>query len=192
MRCKKDYFVKDAYFHFYNRAINEERMFYQRDDYILLLKKLKSVLKLYPSTFFAYCLMPNHFHFLIRQDGDKPVYKIFNHLFSYYVQRFNIKYNRKGRLFQGKLQHKLIKNEKYLIHLCQYIHYNPMKAELVANLEDWEFSNYLEWIGKRNGTLFGNEILKIYFENGELYKNSIKEFERYMNEREFSDLLIDQ
>ena len=56
MRCKKDYFVNDAYFHFYNRAINEERMFYQRDDYILLLKKLKSVLKLYPSTFFAYCL----------------------------------------------------------------------------------------------------------------------------------------
>jgi len=73
-----------------------------------------------------------------------------------------------------------------------YINYNPLKASLVTNLEDLEFSNYLEWIGKRNGTLFDDELLKIYSENPENYKNSIEDFKRYMKEKEFSDLLIDQ
>ncbi|MEA3476028.1 MAG: transposase [Candidatus Cloacimonadota bacterium] len=191
MRCKTDNFQPGAYFHFYNRAINDERIFHNKEDYILLLKKLKSVTKKIPTTIFAYCLMPNHFHFLIRQDDEIPAYKIFNNLFSYYVQMFNKKYNRKGRLFQGKLQHKLVTNEKYLIYLCQYIHNNPLKANIVKRLEDWEFSNYLEWIGSRNGTLFDNELLQTYFINANNYADSIKEYEQHIKDKEFVDILMD-
>jgi len=191
MRCKKEYFIKNRSFHFYNHAVNGENMFYKRNDYILLLKKLKSILELYPASIFAYCLMPNHFHFLIRQDGDIPAYRIFNNLFSYYVQVFNKLHNRKGRLFRGPLQHKLINNEEYLIYLCQYIHCNPIKAHLVNALKEWEFSNYLEWIGNRNGTLFCDALLKEYFENREHYVNSIHEYERYFKNKEFKEMLID-
>ena len=166
-------------------------MFYKRNDYILLLKKLKSILELYPASIFAYCLMPNHFHFLIRQDGDIPVYRIFNNLFSYYVQVFNKLHNRKGRLFRGPLQHKLINKEEYLIYLCQYIHCNPIKAHLVNDLKEWEFSNYPEWIGNRNGKLFCDALLKEYFENREHYKESIHEYERYLKNKEFKEMLID-
>ena len=191
MRCKKDMFQKGNCFHFYNKAVGSENLFNQREDYLLLLKKLELVIKDYSVSVFAYCLMPNHFHFFLRQDSEKPIYKIFNRIFSYYIQVFNHKYNRKGRLFNGPLQHKIITNEKYLVFLCQYIHLNPLGAGLVENIEDWEFSNYLEWIGKRNEALFNNELLRLYFENSKKYEESIKEFNKIKKEKEFNYLLFD-
>ncbi|MCK4340046.1 MAG: transposase, partial [Candidatus Cloacimonetes bacterium] len=149
MRCPKESFIKDSYFHLYNRTVKPNKLFYKKDDYIWFLKRFKKKIVLYPATVFAYCLMPNHFHFLIRQDSDKPIYKIFNDSLSAYVKHYNYKYKRKGTLFEGHLQHKNVNNEKYLLYLCQYIHFNPKKAGLVDNLEDWKFSNFLEWIGKR-------------------------------------------
>jgi len=191
MRCKKEMFQKGNYFHFYNKAINKENLFNSREDYLILLKKLKEVLQFYPTSVFAYCLMPNHFHFLLRQNAEKPIYKIFNHLFSYYVQVFNLKYKRKGRLFKAPLQHKIITDEKYLSYICQYIHLNPVEAGLVRNIEDWEFSNYLEWVGKRNGTLFCDELLIENFGNSENYENSIKEFEKSKKDAKLLELLFD-
>ncbi len=192
MRCKKEFFIKGRSFHFYNHAVDEEALFYNRDDYLILLRKLKTVLLLHSASIFAYCLMPNHFHFLIRQDNDRPAYKIFNNLFSYYVQVFNKRHNRKGRLFQGPLKHKLINKEEYLIYLCQYIHCNPVKAGIINNIEEWEFSNYLEWTGNRNGTLFCDDLLNEYFENREHYEESIHEYEQYLKEKEFRSYLFDE
>lgn len=191
MRCKQELFQINNCFHFYNRVIGSEKLFKNDDDYIMLLTKFKKVLKEYPASIFAYCLMPNHFHFLMRQDSDKPINKIFNNLFSFYVQNFNKKYNRKGQVFQGKLQHKLITKEKYLIHLCRYIHYNPVKANLVERIENWEFSNYPEWINIRKGSLFNKELRDEYFLSISEYKDSIKDYEKYLNEKEFQNLLFD-
>ena len=67
LRCKSTDYVKGNYFHFYNRAVDGEDLFRERDDYLFLLKKFKGALQVTPGTVFAYCLMPNHFHFLIRQ-----------------------------------------------------------------------------------------------------------------------------
>jgi len=89
------------------------------------------------------------------------------------------------------LQHKRVKKENYIISLCQYIHFNPKKAGLVNNLSDWKYSNYLEWIGKRNGILFNEELLKIYFGSPELYRKQIKYYEKYIKEKEFAELLFD-
>lgn len=226
MRCPKESFIKDSYFHIYNRTLEPNKLFYERDDYIWFLKRFKKKTLLYPATVFAYCLpcvikyiiayvgvifiydlsllvncanllsitrgkLPNHFHFLIRQDSDKPIYKIFNDSLSAYVRHYNYKYKRKGTLFEGHLQHKNVNNEKYLLYLCQYIHFNPKKAGLVDNLEDWKFSNFLEWIGKRNGTLFDDEILKNHYYDSKTYAECITEHEKYLTERLFCELLID-
>ena len=135
--------------------------------------------------------LPNHYHFLIRQDDEKPAYRIFNDVFSSYVKHYNFKYHRRGTLFSGALQHIHIKKENYLIALCQYIHYNPKKAKLVNNLLEWEFSNYPEWIGKRNGKLFNNELLNTYFGSSKDYKKQIEEYEKYVSDKEFVELLLD-
>ena len=191
MRCKQDNFQINQCFHFYNKTIGNDKLFHHRDDYIMLLTKLKKVLEIYPASIFAYCLMPNHFHFLMRQDSERPINKIFNNLFSFYVQNFNKKYKRRGQFFQGKLQHKQIIKEKYLIHLCRYIHFNPVKSNLVKRIENWEFSNYPEWINIRKGSLFNSEIRDEYFLSISDYKDSIEDYEKYLNEKEFQNLLFD-
>ncbi|MCD4795592.1 MAG: hypothetical protein K8R49_00255 [Candidatus Cloacimonetes bacterium] len=171
MRCNKECFQEDTYFHIYNHSLDNLDLFRLNDDYILCQIKVLQKLKLYPASIFAYCLMPNHFHFFIRQDSDKPIYRIFNDVFAGYVQIYNKKYNRKGRLFRNPLQHKIIENDFYALQLCQYIHYNPKKAGLVDDISDWEFSNYQEWVSERTQPLFSNEIMinndlstKDYFE----------------------------
>ena len=192
MRCKQEEFVKDQYFHFYNHAIGDELLFREDEDYIWFLNKFKIVLQKYPASIFAYCLMPNHFHFLIRQDSEKPIYKIFNDLNNPYVKHYNYKYKRVGRLYRDSLQHIRVYKENYLIHLCQYIHYNPVKAGIVNRAENWRYSNFLEWIGARNGDLFDVELLKAYFGDSKDHQNEIQAFEKYIKEKEFTKLLLEK
>ena len=191
MRCKKEEFMKGEYFHLYNRSIDKTLLFKNDEDYQYFLTKIQPKIITYPASVFAYCLMPNHFHFLLRQDNDEPIYKIFNELNNSYVKHYNNKYSRRGHLFQGQLQHKRIKKDNYLISLCQYIHYNPKKAGLVEDLSDWKFSNYLEWVNLRNGMLFNNELRSTYFDSAVMYKKQIKDYEKRMKEKEFSELLFD-
>jgi len=190
MRCKKEEFVKCSYFHIYNRSLDGLQLFLDESDYNYFLKKLIPKTIEFPASVFAYCLMPNHFHFLIRQNSDTPIYRIFNDVNNSYVSHYNFKYKRKGSLYQGDLQHKRIKDDKYLVGICQYIHYNPVKANLVDKPEDWEYSNYLEWIGLRNNRLFDDELLRAYFSDNESYKKQIKEYESYAKEVQLSKILF--
>ena len=192
MRCKKEEFVKDAVFHLYNHAVDDLLLFRIRDDYIYFLNKFKKVLPKYPASIYAYCLMPNHFHFCIKQNSEKPIYRIFNDSFASYALHYNSKYNRNGTLFQGHLQHKKVNQDKYLIQLCKYIHYNPEKAGLVEELSGWEFSNYPEFIGIRNGVLFDRKLLLDYKDDFENYQVTITEYEEYLEDSKFSGLLIEE
>lgn len=188
MRCPKDYFTAGNIFHIYNKAVSNEKLFRDESDYIFFLRRLKESMKKIDVSIIAYCLMPDHFHFLIRQESDNPIYSLFNSMFSSYVQNFNKKHNRKGRIFQSHLQHILVESDQYLIYLCQYIHYNPVKAGLVADAKDWPYSNYLEWIGKRNGKLFNPEFRNEYFNSPQEYRSSIEEHEKYLDDLPFMRL----
>ena len=190
MRCSNNQFQAGNSFHIYNHAIGNENLFRDKSDYILLLQRLKKSLEKTKASIFAYCLMPDHFHFLIRQESEEPVYKLFNSLFSSYVQLVNRKYNRKGRMFQSPLQHIMVDSDQYLLYLCQYIHYNPVKAGLVNDAKDWLYSNYLEWIGKRNGVLFNPELRDSYFNSPDDYIESIKEHEKYLEDLPFLRLVF--
>ena len=176
MRCKKEEFVKGAIFHIYNHSVNEIDLFNERDDYLYFLQKLKNNYSSGEMAIYGYCLMPNHFHFCIKQKGDRPIYDVFNRFNISYTLHFNSKLKRKGKVFANKLQHKKINDDKYLIDICPYIHRNPVKAGLVDFPEDWEFSNYREWIGSRNSELFNNEILINYFDNSSNYKKYVEKF----------------
>ena len=101
----------------------------------------------------AYCLMPNHYHFLLRQETEVPLSKFISLLFNAYVQPVNRQQGRRGTLFERRFKHVWVDLEEYLVHLYRDIHLNPWKAKLVSQLEDWPYSNYLEWIGQRAETL---------------------------------------
>ncbi len=191
MRCKKEEFVEDAVFHLYNHSVESLLLFRNRDDYIYFLNKFKKAIIKYPASIYAYCLMPNHFHFCIKQNSDKQIYRIFNDSFASYALHYNFKYKRKGTLFQGHLQHKKVNHDGYLVQLCKYIHYNPKKADLVTELSEWEFSNYLEFIGIRKGDLFTKKLLVDYKDDFENYKDTITEYEKYLEDSKFREILFD-
>jgi putative transposase len=97
-----------------------------------------------------------------------------------YTKAINKRFSRVGALFQGQFQGKPIKNYEHLLNLCIYIHANPVKDSLVALPEDWEFSNYLEWMGLREGTLVNHEFIKENFGTPEEYKQLVM---NYINTR---------
>ena len=162
MHCKRAEYIEGSIFHFYNRTEKGKLLFRCDGDYLYFLRKIKSNITKYPCEVFAYCLMPNHFHFCLKQNTDKPIYGLFNATMMSYALHYNNKYNLCGHVLEKRLQSKKLNDEKYVIQLCRYIHYNPVKAGLVDKVENWEYSNYPEITGKRNGTLYSSELLLKY------------------------------
>ena len=125
------------------------------NDYLQLLFNIKACLQKFELTMIAYCLMPNHYHFLVRQDGALRAGLLPQHLFNSYAKSYNHRYKHSGTIFEGNYRVKLVDRSDYLLHLCRYIHANPVKDGIAANLTLWPYSNYLEWIEARGtGTVY--------------------------------------
>ena len=169
-------FHKECFNHIYNRGCNKELIFYNDRNYLFLLQKIKSTYKKYGANIIAYCLMPNHYHLLVKQLTDQPLSDWIRNLFNGYTQAINKEQERSGTLFEGRAKHILIDKEEYLIHLVRYIHYNPVATGLVTSPEEWRYSNYLEWIGKRNGSLFDRKFFSIYFNSFDKYQKFMEEY----------------
>ena len=120
--------------------------------------------------------MPNHYHFLLRQDGTEKISAFVQRTFNSYVKAFNKAYLRTGTLFEGPFKSIDIERDNHLTHLCRYIHRNPLEAGLVTNLDDWPYSNYLEWIGKRAATLYDANFVKDQFINSDDYERFVLDY----------------
>ncbi len=87
-------------------------------------------------------------------------------------------YGRNGTMFEGRFKDVHVDKSEYALHLCRYIHRNPIdgKKPLVKNIEGWPYSNYLEWIGKRAGKFVDREFVEAYFETTELYQKFVLDY----------------
>ena len=93
-----------------------------------------------------------------------------------YTKAINKRFSRVGSLFQGQFQAKPIETYSNLLNLCVYIHANPVKDGLVALPEDWIYSNYLEWLGQRNGSLVDREFIQEHFGSPSEYQKLVMEY----------------
>lgn len=177
MPYRGDAFVQGQYYHLYNRGAGKAKIFFNDGNYQYLLRLVKQYCQKHGAIVIAYCLMPNHYHFLLRQATDEPLSKLMQVLFNAYVQALNLQQERTGTLFEGRFKHKCVEKWEYLIVLCRYIHLNPVKARLVARPEDWVYSNYWEWIGLRESVLVDKDFVRDHF-------SSAEEFERFVNDVE--------
>jgi putative transposase len=158
-------FEAQSYYHIYNQGNNSQKIFFEPRNYLLFLKKIRKLPK--PAfTVIAYCLMPNHFHFLVYTDFDpsethkqdqKMSVKI-GSLLSSYTKAINKKHDRTGSLFRAGTKSKQLVYEKdpsksYLSTCFHDIHQNPVRAHLVSQLHDWQYSSYRDYAGYRNGNL---------------------------------------
>ena len=164
-------------YHIFNRGHNKADIFIEPENYIFFLKRLRRYLK--PTarvTILAYCLMPNHYHLLLRPLDDN----LSKHMQMFaisYTKAINKRYSKIGGLFQGAFQAKLIERDEYLLHLSRYIHLNPVNAGIVKCPEEWPYSSYLEYIGLRDGTLPDPNPILEYFETSGEYRVFVDEFQ---------------
>ena len=202
---KIDYWQKfegNNYYHLYNRGINGTTIFTQSRNYDYFLHKWIQLIHPFCETM-AYCLMPNHFHFLLQM---KPVSNTdirlvlqqrtaksllfaenkisyndfledqFKRLFSSYALAFNRQENRTGSLFQKRFKRVAVKTESKLWHLLAYIHHNPIHHNYTENFKAWEYSSYTALIGIQSTFLSKTKVLKWFHEDHNL---SVRGFEAY-------------
>ena len=148
-------------YHVMMRGINHQNIFEEPEDYYQFLNTLDMMARSYepdgtPSgrnyTLYAYCLMSNHIHLLIREREDKIGMTI-KRIASSYVYYYNHKYSRDGHLFRERFKSEPVNDMAYFVILLRYIHQNPVKAGMVKEVKDYEFSSWHEYIDK-NSTLF--------------------------------------
>jgi len=168
-------------YHVYNRGNNKIKIFFTPANYLYLLQKIRNEW-LMVADLLAYCLMPNHFHFMlhaktegcdfINQLGQpshlQVLSKTIGKTLSSYTQAINIQNNSLGTLFQKKTKAKCLtkssligsnySKQDYLTNCFHYVHHNPMKARIITDLKDWPYSSWPDYYGFRNGTLCNKDL----------------------------------
>ena len=170
-----------GYYHVYNRGNRKQDIFIEDVDYVGYLERLRKCKDKYKISIICYCLMPNHFHLLLRQDSEIPIFKFIQPLHTSYSMYFNNKYDKVGHLFQGPFKQKVIDKDEYLLQVSSYIHLNPVVDGLASKPENYQWSSYPDYIGMREGTLCDKKMV--------LLDKTPKEYRR-ITENEAKEKLI--
>lgn len=176
MENKFEKLIPEATYHVYNRANGDEKLFLSDNNYIFFLNKYRIYISEIADTW-CYCLMPNHFHFLIRIKKEKELYRLFfkeaenpqdieeklsqqfSNFFNSYSKAFNKQQNRKGNLFMRTFKRKKINDLTYLQNVIRYIHYNPVEALLSSQMAEYSHSSYHKIISNEDSFVKKEEIL---------------------------------
>jgi putative transposase len=177
------------YYHIYNRGINSGILFKENSNYEYFLKLYDLHIDPMAETY-AWCLMKNHFHFLIRikdMEEIKTENKIqssqsFSNLCNAYTKAFNKKYNRHGALFERPFRRKQIEEENYFRNLVAYIHNNPVHHNICEHPLNYPWSSYITCLSDKPTKLKRKEVIEIF--------DDIENF-KYIHQLKSNDLPID-
>lgn len=203
-------FKPGYFYHLYSRGIRKLDIFKNRQDYSTFLFLLKKYLdptfrekRFDPRTgevvyytpdfvyedveLLAYCLMPNHFHLLVKNLTKLGTTKLMRRVISSYSVYFNGKYQLSGSPFDKPYRSVEVRTEEQLLHLSRYIHTNP--KNLTSQLINYPYSSYPVFVGKKSvGWLRPEDILVYFAKTG--YSNSYQEFtEKCVESKETKDLI---
>ena len=170
-------FVPGFFYHIYNRGSEKRTIFLTKGDYNNFLDRVKEGLKKYSISLQAFCLLPNHFHFLLKQTNNISIAVFMNSLSVGHAKYFNTKYERVGPLFQGRFKAKLIETDEYLLQLSKYIHRNPL-PEKITNYLNYPYSSYQNYLGNKIWPFIKTETILSYFSKNNpqiSYKNFVEE-----------------
>jgi putative transposase len=134
-------------YHVYNRGNLKMPLFKARDDYEYFLKSLSKYKNLLNMQIFAFCIMPNHFHILIKEPLHEAPLKLsfisryMSRTLTSYSKYFSLKYNHSGYVFQGRFKSRAVNSYSYSQRIIKYIHMNPVNDGLVTYKSDWPYSS---------------------------------------------------
>ncbi len=185
----------DQIYHVFNRGIAQQSIFLTKQDYQRALQVLvfysyvgvkirfsyfKRLSDLQKNDFMdnlrkngqkqiellAFCLMPNHIHFLIKEVRARGISTFMSNFQNSYAKYFNVRTARDGSLFKTMFKAKLIKSGDQLIHVVRYIHLNPTTAFILSDikqLENYPWSSFPTYIGKHNLDIINKDLVLKYF-----------------------------
>lgn len=143
-------FSRSRIVHIVNRGTGQQAIFRAEADNAMFMRIVNEEATRLGITIIAIVLMVNHFHLVIEPSADNVVSTFMHNVCYRYARYFNRTYDRSGTLFEGRFKDKPVETDEYLYQVCRYVHANPVVAGLCAAPEDWPWSNFLEFIGKRN------------------------------------------
>ena len=228
---RKQKIVSGGIYHVYNRGVEKRSLFLDDRDHNRFIrnlaifndikpalnsnreskisfgeKEIRSIKQKKPLVdVIAFCLMSNHFHFLLRQKEEGGISKFMNKIGVGYVNYFNLKYQRVGPLFQGKFKAVLVNNEAHFLYIPHYIHLNPLdfimpswregsikNTKKATNfLNSYKWSSFGDYMGRTNFQFLNKSILFEYFNGAEGYAEDFRSFIKDLEFSDISDLLID-
>src|SRR5271166_3463026 len=129
-------------YHVLNRGNGRMRIFHKPEDFAAFERVLAEGLQRYPVELFTYCLMPNHWHLVVRPRTDKALGRWMGWVGVTYVRRYHEHYQSRGggHLYQGRFKSFPVEEDDYFLTLCRYVEANPLRAGLVERAEDWQWS----------------------------------------------------
>ncbi len=169
---------KDKLYHVYNRGLNKQQIFFCQRDYEKFYDGISKYRGRFPDIeIFAWCFLPNHFHFLMidhssnskSSNWSRDLSKFMQKLQQSYATFFNAKYGEsvkkglKGPIFEGRFKAKPVEDEDYLYHLKRYIEWNAVKHDIVDKPEEWTYSSYAPKMYEE-GPCFEKSEFDPYFE----------------------------
>ena len=134
-------------YHIMLRGINKQVIFEDEEDNLKFLEMLKKYKVISGYKLFAYCLMSNHVHLLLKVEKE-DIDLIIKRIASSYVYWYNWKYKRNGHLFQDRFKSEPVENDSYFLTVVRYIHQNPLKAGVCKSIDGYNFSSYNEYVKK--------------------------------------------
>lgn len=174
MPLRKNPIFPGEIYHIYNRAVEKKKIFHDQYDYHRFLTRAHEYKELFPTEILAYCIMPNHFHFLIREPLEQTLNtrdqlintttktlteKFLHRLFSAYARYYtdSHKETHSGHVFQSRYKAKQVSPESSIEMLIAYIHDNPVRAGLVPHPSEWPYSSYLGLTGTKPDPLLTHD-----------------------------------
>lgn len=178
-------------YHIIQRGNERKNIFYCDADKYRYLDIVARTKEKYNFMIYCYCLMNNHVHLLVNDNGN-DISKLMKSINVSYVSYFNKVYERCGHLFQDRFRSEIIDNDPYLLEVSRYIHNNPVKAGIVARAGEYRWSSYNAYVGKATmikNLLDTNTILDIFSEQR---NKAVMEYFRFMqnDEHDFADIRV--
>lgn len=203
--------VAGEIYHIYNRGNRKEDIFLDSQDknffrYRLCQylfperEKLEDLVRIRTSPLpensfdlISYCLMPNHFHLIFKQNTEIPISKLISRVCTSYSKYFNKKYDKVGHLFQDQFKQVNISDNNYLLWLSAYIHQNPKVANIVIKADEYQWSSYAHYLGNRTDTIIkGDTLILDQFKTKNDYRKFVDDsYKIIKDKKDLENILID-
>jgi putative transposase len=174
-------------YHVILRGANRQEIFHEDEDCQVFLAtlaryKIKSALNIY-----AWCLMSNHVHLLVRE-GNEELSLTMKRIGVSFVHYYNTKYRTNGHLFQDRFKSENVESDRYLVTVVRYIHQNPLKAGAVSRVEDWKWSSCQAYYGKNKGRLLDRAyVLERFSDSPFVARERFRQFNEMSNQDQCLD-----